>query len=110
MIVSTLVLSLSEADRGKVVTSLLTLLRTTRSQAGCQRCALLLDVEDPHAIVVWEEWESKAHLDRHLRSEGYDAVLAAIECSEVPPHIRFDTVTASAGIEMVEAARRPRSA
>jgi quinol monooxygenase YgiN len=109
MIVSTIALSLSEGDRRKVIASLLPLIRSTRGQAGCRGCAVLTDVEDPRTLLLREEWDSQEQLDRHLRSEDYRLVLAAIELSQAAPQIRFDAVTTRAGIEMIEAARLPRT-
>lgn len=64
-------------------------------QPGCLRCDLYQDVENREAITLVEEWESQADLDPRLRSEDYRAVLAAIELSQEPPVIHFDTVTRS---------------
>jgi hypothetical protein len=46
-------------------------------------------------------------LIRHLRSEDYRLVLAAIEMSREAPQVHFDTVDARSGLEVVEAARMP---
>jgi YD repeat-containing protein len=70
-------------------------------------CALLLDTEDPRRLVLWQEWDSQDQLIRHLRSEDYRLVLAAIELSREAPQVHFDTVDARSGIEVVEAARIP---
>jgi hypothetical protein len=47
-------------------------------------------------------------LARHLRSEDYRLVLAAIEMSQEAPQLHFDTVAVRGGLEVVEAARTPR--
>ncbi len=109
MIVCRLRLLVSETDRCRVITSLTPLIGWTRVQPGCRACHLLTDLEEPRALVLWEEWDTREHLDRHLRSEDYRRVLAAIELSQGPPEIRFDTVEAAGGIEVVEAARLPRT-
>jgi len=109
MIVCRLRLLVSETDRGLVITSLTPLIGWTRVQLGCRACHLLTDLEEPRALVLWEEWDTREHLDRHLRSEDYRRVLAAIELSQGPPEIRFDTVEAAGGIEIVEAARLSRT-
>ncbi len=109
MILCTLRLLLSETDRVRVITSLTHLIGWTRVQPGCRACHLLTDIEEPGALVLLEEWETPDHLNRHLRSEDYRRVLAAIELSQGPPEIRFDTVEAAGGIEVVEAARAPRT-
>jgi len=108
MIVSTLRLLLSEADRARVITSLTPLIAWTRLQPGCRVCHLLGDLDDPREIIVREEWDTQEDLDRHLRSEDYRRILAAIELSQEAPEIRFDTVVTMGGFEVVEAARKPQ--
>ena len=109
MIVCTLVLTLSETDRRRVITSLSPLIGSTRTQLGCQTCSLLFDAEEPRRLVLWEEWDTQDHLDRHLSSEDYRLVLAAIDLSQDEPQMRFDSVATRGGLEVVEAARMPRT-
>ena len=107
MIVCTIVLTLPEKDRRKVISSLLPLVGSTRVQPGCQVCSMLIDVDDPRVLVLWEEWDTKENLDRHLRSSDYRLVIAAMELSQQAPQINFNSVHARSGIEVVEAARLP---
>ena len=107
MIASRVRLLLSETNRRRVITSLTALVGWNRVQPGCRGCHLLTDIEDPRALVLWEEWDSQDDLDRHLRSEEYRHVLAAIELSQEAPEIRFDTVETRSGFEVVEVARLP---
>jgi quinol monooxygenase YgiN len=107
LIVCTVTFTLSEPDRRKVIASLSPLLGSTRAQPGCRVCALLLDAEDPRRLVLWQEWDDQEQLARHLGSEDYRLVLAAIEMSREAPQLHFDTVAARGGLEVVEAARKP---
>ncbi len=109
MIVCTLILTVSETDRRKVIASLSPLIGSTRAQPGCRACSLLFDAEDPRRLLLWEEWDTQDHLDCHLRSADYRLILAAIELSQEAPQLRFDTVATRAGLEVVEAARTPRT-
>jgi quinol monooxygenase YgiN len=105
MIVCTIALTLSEADRKKVIASLLPVVGSTRVQPGCQICSMLFDVDDPRVLVLWQEWLSQGDLDRHLRSADYRLVLAAMELSAKPPRITFDRVRQRSGLEAIEAVR-----
>ena len=107
MIICTIVLTLSEKDRSRVVSSLLPVVGSTRVQPGCRACSILSDMDDPRVLVFWEEWDNRGDLDRHLRSPDYRLVLAAMELSQDPPRATFDTVQTRSGLEMVEAARTP---
>lgn len=84
------------------------LLEPTRVAPGCSGCRLYADCEDPYGFLLVEEWESQAALDRHLTSDAYKTLVAAIELSTQPPAIRFDNVAERAGIEVIAQARRAR--
>ncbi len=93
MVVSMVVLRLSERDRRNVIASLKPLVGSTRTYPACRGCFLLFDSEDPRKLVLWEEWDTQEDLDRHVRSRDYRVVLAAIDLSQAAPEIHFDTVT-----------------
>jgi quinol monooxygenase YgiN len=77
-----------------------------RAQPGCAACDIY-DEQGPEAAIVFvERWESDAALDAHLRSEAYRRVLAAIELSGGRPEIRFEHVSVSEGIELIERSRK----
>lgn len=42
-------------------------LEATRAETGCIVYSYAVDVEDGGLVRVYEEWESRAHLDAHLR-------------------------------------------
>jgi quinol monooxygenase YgiN len=107
MVISTLRILTAPRSRAEVVRTLAAQLGPTRVQPGCRKCDLYQDVDHPEAITLVEEWESQADLDPRLRSEDYRAVLAAIELSQEPPVIHFDTVTRRTG-NGVLGQRKPR--
>ena len=105
MVVSKVALTLSEIDRRNVITSLTPLIVSTRFQPGCRACVLLADCDDHRKLTLWEEWETQEELERHLCSADYRLVLAAIDLSQEPPHIQFDTVTMRRGFEFIAGVR-----
>lgn len=105
MIISTLRIVTARPSYSEVLRTLSAQLGSTRAQAGCLRCDLYQDVEDPEVITLVEEWESHAALSLRLRSEEYRAILAAIELSREQPEIHFDTVIRRGGLEVVASAR-----
>jgi quinol monooxygenase YgiN len=108
VIICTLRLLLSEIDRCRVIASLAPLTRWTEVQPGCRSCYLLADIEEPRALILWEEWETQEDLDRHLRSEDYRRVIAAMELSQEAPEVHFHTVATRGGFEVIESVRGPR--
>ncbi|MFG0317205.1 MAG: putative quinol monooxygenase [Planctomycetota bacterium JB042] len=55
------------------------LLAKTRVEAGCLNYDLHVAADDPGTFLFHENWESKAHLDRHLESEHLTAFKARFD-------------------------------
>jgi len=104
MIVFSLSIWVPQSHRNDVLKTVGALLEPTRVLPGCLGCRLYTDIEDPNAVTLVEEWASQRALDRHLTSDAYKALIAAIELSSRPPVIRFDSIAQRAGIEVIEAA------
>ncbi|HSO81518.1 putative quinol monooxygenase [Thiocapsa sp.] len=106
MIVFSVSVCVPPLQRADFLKSVGALLEPTRVVPGCVNCRLYLDVEDPDAFTLVEEWVTQAALDRHLTSSAFKTLVAAIEMSAEPPAVHIDSVAQRAGIELVEAARR----
>jgi quinol monooxygenase YgiN len=78
-----------------------------RAQPGCISCDIYEEQGPESAIVLFERWESQVALETHLRSETYRRVLGAVELSGGRPDIRFDQVSVSEGMELIERSRSP---
>ena len=61
------------------------------------------------AILYMERWDSEQDFERHVRSDLYRRILAAVEFSCKPPEIVFDYVNVSKGMELIEALRTPEN-
>ena len=105
MIMSTLRIVAPPAKRDEVVRTLNSLLGPTRVQPGCVNCRIYSEIDDKSALILLEEWNSQADLDRHLRSDHYRKVLALMDMSNTQPEIKFNTISDTKGIEAIEAAR-----
>jgi quinol monooxygenase YgiN len=51
----------------------------TRQESGCIAYELLQNSENPDDFTFVEEWESKAHLDKHLKTPHLTAAIARFE-------------------------------
>jgi len=81
----------------------------TRAEPGCLGCSVYQNTENECLLVFEEKWRSDEDLQHHLRSEGYQRVLLVMEMALILPEIRFDTITESGGVEVIEEARtKPR--
>ncbi len=67
---------------------LLSLVVPSRKDAGCINYDLHQAANNPALFMFHENWASKAHLDRHLRKPGLQAVLTRVgEMVAEPPQI-----------------------
>jgi quinol monooxygenase YgiN len=105
MIMSTLRIVVPPAKRNEVVRTLNSLLGPTQVQPGCISCRIYSEVEDKNVLILLEEWNSQADVDRHLRSNDYKKVLAVMDMSNTQPEIKFNTISDTKGMETIEAAR-----
>lgn len=76
-----------------------------RAQPGCRHCAVMRDADEPGAVTLVEEWETRADLDRHFRSEECRRLLALVELGDGPPEVQIDSVAVREGLEAIAAAR-----
>ena len=105
MIVATLGIRVSPENEEQAVRVMLPMLGPTRAEPGCVSCDLYQSLEDDRRLTLLGRWESLADLQRHIQSDHYRQVLSWIEMSNEAPEIRFDTVSNSHGLEMIEAFR-----
>ncbi|MGL6111395.1 MAG: putative quinol monooxygenase [Rubrivivax sp.] len=101
MIVFSLRLTTSPAQRHALVALIEPLLAPTRVEPGCESCRLYADTDDAGALTLVEEWSSQAALDRHLQSEARKSLIAAMELSNQAPVVRFDTIARREGLEVM---------
>jgi len=77
-----------------------------RAQPGCVACDIYEEQGPEPAVVFVERWGTDAALAAHLRSDMYRRILGAIELSSDKPEIRFEHVSSSEGMELIERLRR----
>ena len=62
-------------------------------------------MDDPDAVLLLEEWESRENLEHHIKSESYRIILSLIELSDEAPEIKMNTISKTEGLEAIEAIR-----
>ena len=72
---------------------------------GCTGCEIYEKLDESHAILYVEHWESEESFKTHLRSTAYLPVLNAMDLAQRAPTINFHEVTATRSMELVEALR-----
>jgi quinol monooxygenase YgiN len=75
------------------------------TEPGCVACDIYDEQGPESAVVFIERWDTAEALDAHLRSETYRIILGAIELSDRRPDVRFEHVSATEGMELIERSR-----
>jgi quinol monooxygenase YgiN len=109
MVIAMVRVVVPESKRAEVLQALRLLRGPTAARMGCDGFHVYRDDEHENALLLLQQWASEADLDRYIRSDLYSTILAVIETAIEPPDIRFDTIAATAGVELVTAVRRGRA-
>ena len=105
MIVGTLRIPLSAERRADVLEVLRSVEGPTLAQPGCAGFHIYEEQSRETALVLVERWDSEATFEAHIRSDAYRRILGALELSGGPPDVRFERVSGSEGMELIERLR-----
>ena len=102
MILSTSRMIVRPENRGDFLETMRGILEPTRVERGCMSYRLYEDAEDKNAFVLLEEWATQKDLDRHIRTDNQRRLLALMDLMSEQPEVRFNTVTHTAGLDLIE--------
>jgi quinol monooxygenase YgiN len=105
MILATIRMNIPLQKRGEVLKILRMTAEQCRDYPGCLGFHIYEDLQEGDVILYEEVWSAQEDLDLHLRSEEYRNLLLVMEMACKQPEIRFDTISNSTGIEIIEKAR-----
>ena len=105
MIAVTVRIQVSHKRRQDFMNSARLILGPTRIKPGCISCRLYQDLDEPDAVFLVEEWESRGKLNRHFNSEQCRIILSLMEASDELPDIKINTVSKTEGLKAIETAR-----
>lgn len=106
MFLSTLKIEIPQKESNKIQRAFSTIASLIRLQPGCLHCSIYLSIENKNVIMLYEIWDTKKNLLRHLRSDQYKKILALMELSVTFPEVRFHDISEQAGMELIEAVRK----
>jgi len=106
MILETLRMAIPVQKRAEALKILKSIVARNQARPDdCVFCRICEDVLEDNILQFEEMWRSEEELERHLRSDEYHKVLLVLEMALKQPEIRFDTISSSMGIEIIEKAR-----
>ena len=105
MINALLRIPVSQENRTSITRTLRSLIEPIGYETGCISCRLYREPKNPDVLTWVEEWRTREDLDRHLRSQRFTKILAALDMADAEPEVRFDTVVETVGMQLIEEAR-----
>ncbi|MFI5295942.1 MAG: putative quinol monooxygenase [Thermodesulfovibrionales bacterium] len=78
------------------------MLEPVRVERGCLSYRLYEDVEDRNTFLLVEEWKTKRDLEDHLHTDNQRRLLALMDLLSEQPELRFNAVSHTAGMELIE--------
>ena len=107
IIVRTIINVLPEKQK-EVLQTLLSMIEPPGKEKGCLSYGIFRDIEDKNFFNLISEWETRQHLDYHLKSDRFSVLLGTKSLLCEPLKIQILTVSDSAGIEAVKSAREKK--
>ncbi|MDO8282577.1 MAG: putative quinol monooxygenase [Thermodesulfovibrionia bacterium] len=106
MILATLRMVVRPESRYDLLETMRGMLEPVRVERGCLTYRLYEDVENRNAFVLLEEWETQEDLERHILTDNHRRLLALVDLLSEQPELRFNTVSHTAGMELIEKVRQ----
>jgi len=105
MIIATVRMIVSPEKKADLLQTIRWMLEPTRVERGCINFHYYQDIENENVIFLVQEWENKADIDTHMRTDTYKNLLSAMDLLSKPPEIKFNTVSDTGGLEVIEEVR-----
>jgi len=102
VILSTLKMIVQPEKRSDLLETMRGMLEPARVERGCLSYRLYEDVENRNAFVLLEEWATQEDLERHISKDNQRQLLALMDLLSEQPELRFDTVSHTAGMDLIE--------
>jgi len=95
--------------RTEMMQTLLSMIEPAGKEKGCLSYDVFCDVEGNTVFNLFEEWETREDLDRHIGSERFSVLLGTKSLLAKPLEMRIHTVSHSEGVDAVNALRGKRT-
>jgi quinol monooxygenase YgiN len=105
MILATIRMTIPSKKRVEALKILRSVAEKCRDEPGCLSSRIYEDLQENNVLMIEEVWRAENDMDIHIRSDEYRNLLLTLEMSVKQPEIRFNTISGSRGIEIIEKAR-----
>jgi quinol monooxygenase YgiN len=103
--IATVRMAIPAQKRAEALKILKSIAGQSKVYSGCLGCHVYSDLQEDNVLVYEEMWRNEEDLERRLRSPEYRTMLLVMEMARKYPEIRFNKVSTSTGMEMIEKAR-----
>jgi quinol monooxygenase YgiN len=109
MIIVRIIINVLPEKQKEVLLTLLSLMKLPEKEKGCLSYGIYADIEDENVFNLISEWQTRQHLDQHMRSDRFSVLLGIKSLLAEPVKIQIVTVSDSEGIEAVNSVRKKRN-
>ena len=106
MIVFRIIMNVLPEKHKEVLQTLLALIGNTEEEKDYLSYGIFCDIEDQNVFNLISEWETRRHLDHHMKSDQFSVLLGTKSLLLEPLKIQIFTVTATEGFEAVHSIRK----
>lgn len=90
----------------EVLQTLISMAEPTENEKGCLSFGIYGDIEDENIFNLISEWETRPHLNRHMRSDRFGVLLGTKSLLSEPMKVQIFTVSNTEGMEAVDTIRK----
>jgi quinol monooxygenase YgiN len=109
MILATLKMNTLPEKRREFLQTLQVVCELIRNEKGCLSCNAFQDLENENSFRLVYAWETRDDLNQHIRSDRFAVLLGTKTLLSRPLEIATHVVSATTGMEAVEAIRGKRA-
>jgi quinol monooxygenase YgiN len=80
--------------RKELSQTIVSLIGSLRTEMGCRHCDFYGSMEDENELSIFEEWNTREDLNRHLESERFKVLRGAMNLLREPYEMKVHTVAA----------------
>ena len=109
MIVVRIIMNVLPEKQKEVMQTLLSMIDPAGKEKGCLSYGIFCNIEDKNVFNLISEWETRQHLDNHIRSYRFSVLLGTRSLLSELLKIQIHTVLHSEGVEAVQTAKGKRN-
>ena len=108
MIIVRITMDVLPQKQKEVMLTLLSMIETAGEEKGCLSYEVFHDMDGKTVFHLFEEWQNREDLERHIRSERFSVLLGTKSLLAKPFEMKIHTVSHSEGTELINAIRGVR--